>query len=215
MPSVYLIEDHSLVRGGLRRLIQAATEIEIAGEASTLEEALPQVESTSPTVVTLDLMLPGTSGLEAVDKLLSVSPNLRILVVSSRTEGPEIQALLQRGVLGYITKDASSESFLSALEKVAEGQTYLGQEAASSLARGFRETGTKTEVVLSKRLIEVLKYISQGKKTKEIADALFLSPKTIEKYRGQILRKLDVRNQIEALQKARELGLLDDPRTTV
>ena len=118
-------------------------------------------------------------------------------------------------MLGYITKDASSESFLSALEKVAEGQTYLGQEAASSLARGFRETGTKTEVVLSKRLIEVLKYISQGKKTKEIADALFLSPKTIEKYRGQILRKLDVRNQIEALQKARELGLLDDPRTTV
>lgn len=205
---VFLIEDHSLVRGGFRRLIQAASELEVVGEAANLEEALPLIQKLKPSVVSLDLMLPGISGTEAVEKLLATQPNINILVVSSRTEAPEIQALLQLGVLGYVTKDASSESFLTALEKVSCGESYLGAEAASSLARGFREKANKPEVVLPKRLIEVLQFIAKGKKTREIAEALFLSPKTIEKYRGQILRKLNATNQIQALQKARELGLL-------
>lgn len=210
MGSVFLIEDHSLVRGGLRRLIQAASQLEVVGEASNLEEALPQVERLKPDVVSLDLMLPGTSGAEAVEKLLAILPGLNILVVTSRTEASEIQALLQLGVLGYVTKDASSESFLAALEKVALGESYLGAEAVSSLARGFRERATKPKVVMPERLLEVLRYIAKGKKTREIAEELFLSPKTIEKYRGQILRKLDASNQIQALQKARELGLLQE-----
>lgn len=207
---VFLIEDHSLVRGGFRRLIQAASDLEVVGEAANLEEALPLIQKLKPSVVSLDLMLPGVSGTEAVEKLFATQPNINILVVSSRTEAPEIQALLQLGVLGYVTKDASSESFLTALEKVSRGESYLGAEAASSLARGFREKANKPEIVLPKRLIEVLQFIAKGKKTREIAEELFLSPKTIEKYRGQILRKLNAGNQIQALQKARELGLLQD-----
>lgn len=207
---VFLIEDHSLVRGGFRRLIQAASDLEVVGEAANLEEALPLIQKLKPSVVSLDLMLPGVSGTEAVEKLFATQPNINILVVSSRTEAPEIQALLQLGVLGYVTKDASSESFLTALQKVSRGESYLGAEAASSLARGFREKANKPEIVLPKRLIEVLQFIAKGKKTREIAEELYLSPKTIEKYRGQILRKLNAGNQIQALQKARELGLLQD-----
>ena len=191
-------------------MIQAASDLEVVGEAANLEDALPQLERLKPSVVSLDLMLPGVSGARAVESLLNAQPGTRVLVVSSRTEGPEIQNLLQLGILGYITKDASSDSFLDALEKVSRGESYLGPEAASSLARGFRESANKPEVVLSKRLLEVLQHIAKGKKTREIAEELYLSPKTIEKYRGQILRKLDASNQIQALQKARELGLLTE-----
>ncbi len=198
------------MRGGLRRLIQAASRLEVVGEASHLEEALPQVVRLKPDVVSLDLMLPGISGTEAVRELLSAVPNLKILVVTARTEASEIQELLQLGVLGYVTKDASSESFLAALEKVSLGESYLGAEAVNSLARRFREKATQPEVVMPLRLLEVLKLIAQGKKTREIAEELFLSPKTIEKYRGQILRKLEASNQIQALQKARDLGLLQE-----
>lgn len=196
-----------MVRRGFRRLIQSASNMEVVGEASTLEEALPQLAHLAPTVVTLDLHLPGISGLAAVELLLATQPDLRILVVSARNDGREIQALLERGVFGYICKGESSESFFGALNTVARGESYLGPQAGSALARGFRVDCVPKDI-LSKRLTEVLSLIAAGKKTKEIAESLCLSPKTVEKYRGQILRKLEVRNQIEAIQKARELGIL-------
>lgn len=213
MGRILLIEDHSLVRGGYERLIQTVPHLEVVAEAASLEEALPKLASSRPSVVTLDLMLPGISGAEAVDLLFQVDPKLAILVVSSRTNGTEIQELLQHGVMGYITKDATSECFLEALEKVSKGEMYLSSEAAACLARRFREKSDEGSVNLSKRLKEVLVLISKGQKTKEIAETLFLSPRTVEKYRGQILRKLEVRNQIEALEKARRLGILQEENT--
>lgn len=205
---VFLIEDHSLVRGGLSRLIQAS-KMEVAGEASCIAEAIPKITSSQPNVVSLDLMLPGLSGKDALMELLKQHPGLRVLVVSARTQGPEIQGLLRLGALGYVTKGASSEVYVGALQSVAEGRSFLCPDSANSLAQGIRSVNESPLPRLTPRLLQVLSCISRGMKTKEIGEALFLSPKTIEKYRGQILRKLSARNQIEALQKARELGLLE------
>lgn len=208
--SIFLIEDHSLVRGGLKRLIQTSASLTVAGEAESVELGLPEVIRLKPDVVTLDLMLPGLSGRPAVEKLLAALPGLKLMVVSARTEAAEIQSLLQAGVLGYVSKDSTSEDFLRSLEAVARGESCLGPAAANALARSMRVGGNGNGSVLSERLIQVLSFIAEGKKTKEIAELLFLSPKTIEKYRGQILRKLDCRNQIEAIEKAKKLNILQN-----
>ena len=205
--TVFLVDDHVLVRRGLADLIEASTPLKVVGQAGSLEKALPLISKSRPTVVTMDLMLPGLSGTAAVRELLSRCPGTSILIVSARLDSGELHSLLKMGVLGYITKDAAGPVVSNALMEAAAGRSYLCPDSAICLARGIREN-KRQSVDLSQRLQEVLEYIAAGKTTREIADEMILSPKTVEKYRSQILRKLDARNQIEAIQKAVELGLL-------
>ena len=207
--TVFLIEDHSLVRGGLRRLLEGSSSLQVVGEADSLEQAVAPLKETSPAVVCLDLSLPGLSGRAAAASLLEMLPEVRILVVSARLKSREVQSLMQTGVMGYISKSASAEEFLVAAETIARGEVYLGREAAASLAQSLRNPHP-SEKILTTRLLQVLDLIARGESTKEIADILCLSPKTVEKYRGQILRRLECKNQIQAIEKARSLGLLHD-----
>lgn len=205
---VFLVDDHSLVRGGFKRLLQSSSLLTVVGEADSLESALPQLEKSPADLITMDLMLPGLSGRDAVEKLLECQSKAKVLVVSARVESREVEQLMKLGILGYVSKAASAEEFLLAAETVARGQVYLSGAAASTLAEALRKD-QQSEVTLSRRQREVLNLIAAGQITREIAESLFLSPKTVEKYRSQILRKLDCRNQIEALEKARGLGLLE------
>lgn len=208
MHSVFLIEDHSLVREGFSRLIAHCAKFEVVGAAASLEQALSRVVELRPELITMDLGLPGLSGPNAVCNLLEACPWVRVVVVSARVEPPEVQSLVELGVVGYVTKEAESTELIKALEAAARGEMYLTQVASKALATAVRLRTAPKSRILSPRLLEVLGLTSQGKTTQEIGEQLFLSPRTVEKYRGEILKRLECRNQIEALQRARDLGLL-------
>lgn len=209
MGKVFLIDDHSLVRGGFSRLVCQLPGFEVVGEASSIEEALPLLRECQVDIITLDLALPGLSGRNGVTLLQESVPQARILVISARLDPAEVQSLLELGVLGYLSKESPATEFLEALRSVKTNQTYLSRAAAGALATAVRTRTQSPTNPLSGRLLEVLQMISDGLTTREIASKLYLSPRTVEKYRGQILRKLDCRNQIEALGRAKELGLLN------
>lgn len=204
-----MIEDHSLVRDGISRLIATSPKHQVAGAAASLEESIDQLHELRPDVVTLDLELPGLSGRDAVRHLKAACPWARVVVVSARLDPPEVQSLFELGVMGYVTKGADSAELLAALDAVSRGENYLSRAAAAALATAVRHRTEAPVNPLSDRLLEVLRLISRGKTTQEIAEELILSPRTVEKYRGEILRRLECRNQIESLHKARELGLLE------
>ncbi len=210
MTEVFLIEDHSLVRDGFVRLLGTTSTLVVAGTASSLEEAVPSLTAHPPDVVTLDLELPGVSGKDAVVQLMEVCPQVKIVVVSARLDPPEVRELIELGVLAYVTKGSQTSELLAALEHVRKGEVYLSREAASALATAVRSNRNQQSKLLPERLLEVLRMIAEGKTTREIAQDLLLSPRTVEKYRGEILKRLDCRNQIEAILKARDLDLLRD-----
>lgn len=210
MKTVYLIDDHGLVRGGLGKILETSGRLRVVGGAASVEEALPQLAILQPGLITLDLQLPGLSGVAAVEALRKTSPESRILIISARLEASEIRQLVAAGVQGYLPKDVRGEELIRAGEAVLEGEVYFSSKAATALASGVRESERQESLPtnLSKRQLETLRLIEKGKTTNEIAETLMLSPKTIEKYRGEILRRLDCRNQIEALEKARKLHIL-------
>lgn len=208
MKTVYLIDDHGLVRGGLGKILETSGRLQVLGGASSVEDAVPDLSAHPPDLVTLDLQLPGLSGVAAVETLRQVTPSSRILIISARLEASEVRQLVAAGVQGYLPKDVRAEELIRAAETILEGEAYFSARAASALVSVVRQGERQGDLWLSPRQLETLRLIEKGKKTNEIADILMLSPKTIEKYRGEILRRLDCRNQFEALEKARALNLL-------
>jgi two-component system invasion response regulator UvrY len=206
--NIYLIDDHGLVRGGLGKILETSGRLKVVGGANSVEEAIPELEQTQPDLVTLDLQLPGVSGVAAVEAIRQVTPDSRILIISGRLDSVEVRELVAAGVHGYLPKDVRGEELIRAADAILEGEAYFSAKAATALVSGVREGGRLADPGLSPRQLETLRLIEKGKKTNEIAEIMMLSPKTIEKYRGEILRRLDCRNQIEALEKARALNIL-------
>lgn len=210
MKSIYLIDDHGLVRGGLGKILESSGRLKVSGGANSVEEAVVELQALQPDLVTLDLQLPGLSGVDAVETIRQLCPACRILIISARLESGEVRELVSAGVHGYLPKDVRGEELIRAAEAILEGEVYFSAKAATALVSGVRDSGklSAADPGLSPRQLETLRLIEKGKKTNEIAEILMLSPKTIEKYRGEILRRLDCRNQIEALEKARSLNIL-------
>lgn len=208
MKSIYLVDDHGLVRGGLGKILESSGLMKVVGGANSVEDALAELQSLHPDLVTLDLQLPGLSGVAAVEMIRQVAPQSRILIISARLDAGEVRELVSAGVHGYLPKDVRAEELIRAAESILDGDVYLSSKAATALASGVRDGGRGSDPGLSPRQLETLRLIEKGKKTNEIAEIMMLSPKTIEKYRGEILRRLDCRNQIEALEKARSLNIL-------
>ena len=209
MRTVYLIDDHGLVRSGLAKILEMSARIKVVGQAASVETALEEVGRLRPHLISLDLQMPGLCGVPAVEALSQVSPESRIMIVSARIDSGEIRELVAAGVQGYLPKDVLADEMLRAADTILDGEAYFSAKAASALVSGVRDVRPGSEkVTLSQRQIETLRLIEKGKTTNEIAEVLMLSPKTIEKYRGEILRRLDCRNQIEALEKARQLHIL-------
>lgn len=206
MTRVLLVDDHELVRTALARYLASQGDIEIVGQAASAEEAWPMLSSGDPDVVTVDLGLPGVGGLEFALHVLERRPRQAILIVSSRSEPVEIQMLVEAGVRGYVSKVASGDELVLAVRSVARGQNYFCASSASALVAGVRRQ--EVESPLSSRQMLVLQQMARGRTTREIAEEMCLSPKTVEKYRGEILRRLKARNQVEALETARRMNIL-------
>jgi DNA-binding NarL/FixJ family response regulator len=196
---VLLADDHSIVRAGLRRLVEESGDMVVVAEAADGREAIQQAHKTMPDVAVIDISMPGMDGLEVVSQLRSYYAKLPILILTMHEEEQYVIRAIGAGAMGYITKRSAPEQLVKAIRKVHAGGRYLTEEAAESLALRAA-TGVRGESLLdtlSNREIQVLRSLALGKTTREIAEAYHISIKTVDTYRLRLLQKLNLRNNAE------------------
>jgi DNA-binding NarL/FixJ family response regulator len=210
---VLIVDDHTLLRAGLRALLAQDPSIEIVGEAADGRDAVRAIGQLAPNLVLMDLTMPGMNGIEAVTEIKRRYPDVRVLVMTLHKTEDFIHASLQAGADGYILKDATHEELRLAIRSVLQGKTYLSMDVSGKVVSGYlgggkSSSGSSIFDTLTHREREVLKLVAEGKSNKEIADFLSLSVKTVEKHRSNLMSKLDVHNAAGLTAFAIEKGLL-------
>ena len=210
MIKVMLVDDHDLVRTGIRRLLEDAGDIEVVGEAGSGETALEQVEAANPDVVLMDINMPGIGGLEATRKLLRRNPELRIIIVTMHDDDLFPQRLMKAGAMGYLTKGVQIDEILRAIRSVVAGKRYITPEIAQQMALSSFDghEGSPFEN-LSEREMQVLLMMMDGQTVSSISEKLCLSPKTVSTYRSRLFSKLGVQNDIELARLALLHGVVE------
>ncbi len=211
MIKVLLADDHSIVRAGLRRIVEESGEMVVIAEASDGNEAIKQIRKTLPDVAVVDISMPGMDGLEVINQLRSYCPELPILILTMHEEEQYVVRAIGAGARGYMTKRSAPEELVNAIRKVHSGGRYLSDSAAESLAlRLGRGTSNMSLLdTLSNREIQVLRCLSLGKTNSEIAEIYHISIKTVDTYRSRLLRKLNLRNNAELSRFAIQNGLIE------
>ena len=212
MISLILADDHPVVRKGLRALLEAETDFVIAGEAADGLEAVKRVEREKPDVLIVDLMMPGLGGLEVVRQVRHRSPQTRIIVLSMHANEAYVLEALKNGATGYVLKDESHAALVSAVRAVSAGRRYLSPPLSERVIESFL---SKTEAAggdpyetLTDREREVLHLAAEGRTNPEIADRLFISPRTVESHRAHLMQKLGLKTQTDLVRYALRRGIL-------
>lgn len=211
MIQLMLVDDHHLVRSGLRRLLDETTDLEVVAEAACGEEALELARQVKPQVVLMDLNMPGMGGMEATRRLLAAHAGIKIIVVSMYSEEPYPNRMLQAGAAGYLSKDSAADEVVEAVRVVAAGKNYVAPSIASKLAMSLiKGSGGSPFDQLSQREMQIAMLVTQGRSIQAISDTLSLSPKTVSTYRYRVFEKIDVSNDVELTRAAMRFGLLED-----
>jgi DNA-binding NarL/FixJ family response regulator len=212
---VTLVDDHAIVRAGLRLLIETQSDMEVVGEAGGSRAALNKVSETKPDVTTIDIRMSGTSGIKTIEHLLHVCPGTRILVITVYDDPVYARSSLLAGALGYISKHTSASSLLTAIRSVYEGRCYVDPRLVGPLLQDFLQkkaarptTPIGGRGILSRRECEVLILLAQGYTNRQIADQIGLSVKTVESYRARVVDKLELHSRADLIRYAHESGLL-------
>ncbi|HEY8669698.1 MAG TPA: response regulator transcription factor [Terriglobales bacterium] len=204
--SVLLVDDHSLVRRGFRRMLEDEPDISVVGEASDGEEAVKLASTLKPRVIVMDCALPGISGLDATRKILQHAPETLILMLSMHTEDTWVRQALDAGARGYVLKNAMDLELSSAIRRIVQGETVVdAQLAQTENLKGERNAG------LTRREVEILRLICDGKSNKEIAVQLELSANTVAVHRANIMDALGIHKTAELVVYAIRHGLVNIP----
>lgn len=210
MINIVLVDDHDLVRSGIKRILDDVPGIKVVGEARSGEEAVKIARDAKPNVVLMDVKMPGIGGLEATRKLLRADPDVKIIIVTVYNNDVFPTRFIQAGALGYLTKGASMDEMIHAIRAVHSGQKYISPEIASQIAlKSLTDSNKAPFDILSERELQVLMMITKGIKVGEISEKLHLSPKTVNSYRYRIFEKLSVKNDVELTHLALRYGLVD------
>lgn len=204
--TVVLADDHVVVRSALRMLIEQEPDIRVVAEAGDAASAIRYVKGHRPAVLILDINMPGGSGLGAIPTIRTQSPETQIVMLTMQAETAAAREALQAGVLGYILKEAAGEDLVKAVRLAADGKTYLQPELGARLA-AEREVGSPDD--LSSRELDVLRLIALGHTNSEIADALFLSVRTVESHRAHIQQKLGMTSRSDLVRYALDRRLIE------
>ncbi len=207
--TLLLVDDQSMMLDGIESLLATMDAVKVLGRCTNGKDAVTQAELLKPDLVLMDVNMPGMDGIEATKRLLKVSPESRVLVLSMYGHKEFVLEVMEAGACGYMLKNAGKTELMEALTTVANGGTYVARELAVLMANGDRykdRRGENTYGVLSKREVQIVKLILQELTTQEIAEGLFLSADTVETHRRNIMHKLDVRNTAGLVKYAMERG---------
>jgi two-component system response regulator NreC len=211
---VLLADDHAVLRAGLRMLINAQPDMEVAGEASSGEEALRLARELTPDLVLMDISMPGAGGIEATAQIRRDCPKVRVLALTMHDDPAYLRSVLAAGGSGYILKRAADTELLSAIRITHRGETYLAPSLAGAVVqevlgrRAKKGEGDLPGDSLSEREREVLRLVAQGHTNQQVADRLALSVKTVETYRARLMEKLGLKSRADLVRYALSTGLL-------
>lgn len=209
MINVFLVDDHELVRTGIRRIIEDVRGMNIAGEAESGEDVVKWCRSNNTDVILMDMNMPGIGGLEATKKILRFNPHVKIIVLTVHTENPFPTKVMQAGAAGYITKGAAPDEMLNAIRVVHSGQRYISPSIAQQMALSQFSSIDNPFKDLSERELQIMMMITKGQKVTDISELLNLSPKTVNSYRYRLFNKLDIGGDVELTHLAIRHGMLD------
>ena len=210
---ILLVDDHEVVRLGLRALLERHPHFEVVAEAGTARDAIEQVEQYSPDVVVMDIRLPGGSGIEACEEISEKHPNTKVIMLTSYAEDEMLFSAIRAGASGYVLKQIEGEGLVRAIEAVGRGEALLDPAVTQRIFQEVRKAAKEEEAsafaALTQQEKHVLLLVSEGKTNREIAKALFLGEGTVRNYVSSILSKLGVSNRAEAAAYAVEHNLRD------
>ena len=205
-----IVDDHALVRMGIRHILAGSKDIEVVAEAQDGEEALALVKQFEPDVILLDMKMPGIDGWEVIQRLKRSSATSKIIAVSAMTAEPFPGRALQLGAMGYLSKESSGDEMIIAIRTVMKGKRYLSAEVAQKMAINSIDPISETPFSqLSEREMQVMLMITSGIKVPEIAKRLFLSSKTINCYRYRMFAKLNIKSDVELTHLALKYAIID------
>jgi two-component system response regulator NreC len=213
MIRVLIVDDHAVVRAGLRHVLNSATDIETVGEAGDGREAVFEARSRKPDVILVDVVMPGKSGIEVTPELLKESPSSKVLVLSMQDDPSYVREAFAAGASGYVLKEAAGAELINAVREVARGGRYVHPELGARLIEAEAKARVEAELdPLSEREREVLRLLALGHTNQEIAKKLYISARTAETHRAHIMQKLRLSTRAELVRYALERGLLDKAR---
>lgn len=189
---ILLVDDHTVVRKGIRMILSAQPDLEVVAEAKNGLEAVTEAERTQPDVVIMDVNMEGLNGIEGARRVAEVSPRSRVLALSMHRDAVYVREMLRAGAKGYLVKDADDDALLDAVRAVARGDAYLSPSVADAVLTDYRKHVTNPVDLLTAREREVLQLIAEGKTNKDIANQLSLSVYTVEAHRSRLMEKLNL-----------------------
>jgi len=207
---ILVVDDHAIMRDGVRALLGLHDNIEVVGEASEGKEAIEKAQELMPDIVIMDIAMPGMDGLEATRRIRKKNPKMKVLVLTQHDNKEYILSVVKAGASGYVPKRALGSELVSAIHAVQQGDSFLYPSAASALIEDYlqQSKGGEPYDQLTARERELLKLIAEGHTSQEIADMLFLSLKTVAGHRSKIMDKLDLHNRTELIKYAIRKGLV-------
>ena len=212
MINVMLVDDHELVREGIRRVLDDTGDIKVIAEAGNGEQAIAQARCNKPDVVLMDVSMPGIGGLEATRRITLSHPNTKVVAVTIHEDNPFPSCLIDAGASGYITKGCDIGEIINAIKTVYRGKQYFTKDIAEKLALTFIKYRDQSPLdMISDREMEIMMLVAQGYKNIEISRMLCLSPKTTSTYRYRLYEKLDVDNDVELTRWAIRYGIVREP----
>lgn len=210
MIKLLIVDDHHLVRTGLRNIITAAGGIEIVGEAGTGEQAIRLNRELEPDVILMDIGLPGLSGFETSERIMNARPDVRIIALTAHTQPPFPARLLEMGAAGFLTKACDADELIGAIRKVYDGQRYVGSEIAQQLAMSLLPGTPQSPFQdLTPRELEVALMLARGIRPAVVAERMNISPKTISTHKYKVFEKLGVDSEVGVLREAIRYGVID------
>ena len=212
---IIIIDDHKIVREGLKSMLHGNPKMEVVGEGSGEKDLLELLKTHKPTLIVMDISMPGKSGVELTDYVTKNHPEIKVLILTTNSDEESIIASIEAGANGFLHKDSSLNELLSAIELVCSGEGYFSENISSIIYKSYitriknwKDNKNEFQKVLSDREVEIVKFYADGLSGKEIAEKLFISPRTVETHKNNILVKLNLKNNVELVKYAIKQGII-------